>query len=117
MALYKSNLDRTARHVIGTRVFTVLAAMLLVGAFTLGTVLGPDLPLSAALAMLDTGLVSGMQALANQYLPGWVWEHVALPLLTRPAWLLPASLGLIMGGGAVTLASAAGASRSRRRRS
>jgi hypothetical protein len=105
------------RHVIATRTLTVLAAILLVGAFTLGTVLPPDLPLAAALTMLDHTLVSRMQGLAHQYFPGWAWEHLAVPLLVRPVWLLPASLGVVVAGVAATLASSTGPSRSRRRRS
>lgn len=102
---------------IATRILAVLAAGLLVGAFTLATVLPPDLPLAAALAMLDGDLLREAQGYANDYLPSWLWPHVATPLLVRPAWLLPAALGVIAAGAAATLASSAGPSRSRRRRS
>lgn len=102
---------------IATRILAVLAAILLVGAFTLATVLPPDFSLAAALPMLDHDLVQQAQGYANYYLPGWVWTHLATPLLVRPAWLLPAALGVIAAGAAATLASSAGPSRSRRRRS
>jgi len=111
------NIDRTIRHVIAIRILSVLAATLLVGAFTLATVLAPDMPLGTALGMLDPATVSGMQALANQYFPAWAWQHIAVPLLQRPVWLVPAAFGLIMVGAAATLASSIGPSRSRRRRS
>jgi hypothetical protein len=103
--------------VIAMRIFAVLAAALLVGAFTLATVLPPDMPLAAALVMLDHDLVRDAQNLANDNLPAWVWQYMAAPLLVRPAWLLPASLGVIAAGAAATLASSIGPSRSRRRRS
>ncbi|MBV9756571.1 MAG: hypothetical protein JO047_05910 [Alphaproteobacteria bacterium] len=103
------------RAVIATRILAVLAAILLVGAFTLATLLPPDLPLSAGLAMLQDGLPARIQAWTNAQLPGWVWLHLALPLLTRPVWLVPASLGVVAAGAAATLASSATASRSRRR--
>ena len=99
------------------RILTVLAAILLVAAFTLVTVLPPDLPLGAALTMLDHALVDRMQAVAREYLPGWVWVHMAVPLLLRPAWLLPASLGVVAAGAAATLHSSTGPTRTRRRRS
>jgi hypothetical protein len=103
--------------VIATRIFAVLAAMLLVAAFTLATVLPPDLPLSAALPMLDHDLVQQAQGYAKDYLPGWVWPHMAMPLLVRPEAATPAALGVVAAGAAATLASSAGPSRSRRRRS
>ena len=97
------------------RVFAVLAAILLVGAFTLATVLPPDLPLAAALAMLDGHAPTQVQTFVNSHLPDWVWPVLMSPVLARPAWLLPAALGLVAAGAAATSASWAGPSRSRRR--
>jgi hypothetical protein len=113
----KDQHDGSALPVIATRISAVLAAILLVGAFTLATVLPPDLPLAAALPMLDHDFVQQAQGYANDYLPSWFWPHVAMPLLVRPAWLVPAALGVVAAGAAATLASSAGPSRSRRRRS
>jgi hypothetical protein len=78
--------------VIATRVLAVLAAVLLVGALTLASVLPPDLPLAAALAMLDPDLLRQAQGYANDYLPGWAWPYIATPFLGRPVWLLPVAL-------------------------
>lgn len=113
----KGQHDRSALPVIAIRILAILAAMLLVGAFTLATVLPPDMPLAAALPMLDHDFVQQAQGYANDYLPNWVWPHVVIPVLVRPVWLLPASFGVICAGAAASLASAAGPSRSRRRRS
>jgi hypothetical protein len=101
--------------VIAIRILAVLAAILLVGAFTLATLLPPDLPLSAALAMLQDGLPSRIQAWAQAQLPAWTWLHLAVPLLTRPVWLMPAAVGVVAAGASATLASSSTASRSRRR--
>ena len=100
---------------ITTRIFSVLAAILLVAAFTLATVLPPDLALAGAVSMLDGDLLVRVQELAKDQLPPWVWPHLALPLLLRPVWLVPATLGIVFAGCAATLASAGTASRSRRR--
>lgn len=100
---------------IATRILAVLAAILLVGAFTLATLLPPDLPLSSALSMLEPGLPGRIQAWVQAQLPGWVWLHLAVPLLTRPVWLVPAALGVVAAGASATLASSGTASRSRRR--
>ena len=100
---------------IATRILAVLAAILLVGAFTLATLLPPDLPLAAALTMLERGLPEQMQAWTLAQLPDWVWLHLAVPLMTRPVWLMTAALGVVAAGDAATLASSGTASRSRRR--
>jgi hypothetical protein len=60
--------------------------------------------------------LSVVQAFTHEHAMGWLWDHVARPTLLRPAWLLPASLGLICIGCAATLNSR-GAPRSHRRRS
>ncbi len=102
---------------IVTRILAVLAATLLVAAFTIATVFPPDMPLSAGLAMLDSGLVGRLQNLANVHLSPWIWPHLATPLLIRPAWLLPACFGVVIAGAATSVASTGTTSRSRRRRS
>jgi hypothetical protein len=106
-----------ALPVIATRILAVLAATLLVAAFTIATVFPPDMPLAAGVAMLDHSALSRWQDLASVHLPPWVWPNVVVPLLVRPAWLLPACFGVVIAGAATSLASTATASRSRRRRS
>ena len=99
------------------RLFAVFAAVLLVGAFTLATVLPPDTPLAEVLSMLDRAVLGRIAALEHANLPAWMWNEITVPLLLRPVWLLPACLGVICGGFAVTLASNQAAQRSPRRRS
>jgi hypothetical protein len=90
---------------------------LLVAAFALATILPPDLALREGLALLDRGLPARLQVGATTHMPAWVWNVLVLPLLLRPVWLVPAGLGVVCAGAAVTCASAGGAQRSRRRRS
>ncbi len=103
--------------VIATRILAVLAAVLLVVAFTIAAVFPPDMPLAAGLTMLDHAMLDRWQDLASAYLPAWVWPHIVVPLLVRPAWLLPACFGVVIAGAATSFASSGPASRSRRRRS
>jgi hypothetical protein len=35
----------------------------------------------------------------------WLWDNIAVPLMLRPAWLVPAALGLICGGLALSLST------------
>lgn len=79
------------------RVLAVLAAIFLVSAFAMLALLPPTLTLGQGLLILDHRL---MATLTRQ---GWWWEHVALPVLLRPVWLLPAETGLVLGGIALSL--------------
>ena len=99
---------------MAARVFTVLAAICLVGAFALASLVPPDMPLGQALYLADRGLLSSIEAFAHDHLAPWMWTGVAVPVLLRPVWLIPAAIGLICGGAAATLTSGA-AHRSRRR--
>jgi hypothetical protein len=99
---------------MAARVFTVLAAVCLVGAFALASLAPPDLPLGRALYMADRDLLTGIERFVEAHIAPWVWSGMAVPLLLRPVWLIPASIGLICGGAAATLTSGSG-HRSRRR--
>ena len=90
----------------------VLAAVFLVGAFALATIAAPDIPLGAALYMLHPQSLYVVQ----EHLSAWLWSGAAMPLLVRPAWLLPACLGIVCAGLSLTTASRKGAQRSPRRR-
>ena len=98
------------------RVFMLLAAVMLVGAFALA-VLGPqDMTLGQGLLLLDHTLLARARATVVTTLSqGW-WDRVAVPMLVRPAWLPAAAVGLIFAGCALTLGGGP-ASTSRRRRS
>lgn len=106
----------TTRRTAVQRAFSLLAALLLVGAFALA-VLGPqDLTLGQGLLLLDhTLLARARSSIVGTLSQGW-WDRVAVPLLVRPAWLVPAAIGVICGGVALTLGGGS-APRTRRRRS
>jgi hypothetical protein len=98
------------------RILAILAAALFVATFALATLGQSDLSLGRGLILLDHTLLDRLHPGADH--PGWVWlwEHVAMPFLVRPVWLLPAALGLLCAGGSATAASY-GTPRSHRRRS
>ncbi len=104
-------------HMIAMRSFAILAAILLVGSFALATILPPELALRDGLAMIDANLPGRLQIGATAHFPAWIWNVVLMPVLLRPVWLVPAGLGVICAGAALTCASAGSTQRSRRRRS
>ena len=97
------------------RVFISLAAAFLVLAFGVA-VLGPGLSLGELLLATDDSLLASLQDFAGAWLPSGAWLHVAIPLLIRPAWLVPVGCGLVCGGMALNLGSK-GKPATRRRRS
>jgi hypothetical protein len=98
--------------VIAQRILAVLSALMLIGAFALATLGPPGVPLGHVLFTLDTPVMDWLQ----QHCADWIWHNLVVPLLLRPAWLLPAALGLILAGAAVTLASRPQTHRSRHQR-
>jgi hypothetical protein len=102
---------------IASRILAIVAALLLVGAFAMATLLPPSLPLGQLLASVDHSALVAVQDFTRARMSEWMWQEVAVPVLLRPCWLIPVSLGLIAGGLALTLSSRHGAQRSHRRRS
>ncbi|MGH7078023.1 MAG: hypothetical protein ACREFU_07975 [Acetobacteraceae bacterium] len=90
------------------RSLAIIAAILLVAAFALAAMEPPDVSLGSLLSNLEPGLLNALQAGVQQNLPPWFWNSLVVPVLVRPAWLLPAAGGLIFGGGAASLAFGVG---------
>lgn len=84
---------------IAHRILSILAAILLVGAFALASAETFDLALGDMLSAVDPMLPTRLRAA----LPVWMADGLLLPLLLRPAWVLPAALGLVSAGVALTL--------------
>jgi hypothetical protein len=101
--------------VIAQRVLAVLAAVFLVSSAALATLGPPDLPLDQMLQLSGGGIMRGLEEWTRQHLASWVWNDIEVPLLARPAWLIPAALGIVFAGLAVTVTPRRGAPRHRRR--
>ena len=99
------------------RILAVIGVALLIGALAIATLAPADISLGQALFTLDRALLNAAQAGIQRRLAPWIWDDMIVPLLVRPAWLVPAALGLIFGGIAATLASRRAVPNSRRRRS
>ena len=91
--------------------------MLLVAAFAIATIEPPDMPLGSLLYSINAAFLNALQAGIQRHVAPWLWDHVAVPILIRPAWLLPAAGGNHCSGWATSLAIAANPRSSRRWRS
>jgi hypothetical protein len=98
------------------RILAVLAATLLVGTVALAMLAPPDMPLGQALLAIDHQMLATLQPGTERVFAHWVWTELALPVLIRPAWLVPAALGLICAGLSLTLPTGSRAERPRQRR-
>lgn len=99
------------------RAMAVLAAANMVAAFALATLLPPMLTLGQFIGMLSSGAPQAVRDFFVERLSPWAWLNVAMPVLLRPCWLLPACAGILFAGGAMTLSSLKSVPRSHRRRS
>jgi hypothetical protein len=100
-----------------SRVLAVLAAFWLVLAFALATVIPPFTSCSELLADMDHESLVALSDWGESSLPNWLWDHGIVPVMLRPAWLVPTGLGLVLMGLAITIGSGKGVARSHRRRS
>jgi len=92
--------------VVVSRIFTILAAALLVAAFAL-LVLPPDgMSLVQALAGMTQDapeqFLEQLQHAVTASLGNFAWVKLLVPLLVRPVWLVPLALGLFSAGIAVS---------------
>lgn len=106
----------TARREIAVRVVAVIAAACLVAAFTVALLFPAAMSLGELVTTIDDRGLAAIQAFARTRLPDWTWSRLTLPLLTRPAWLLPMALGVVAVGVVVSLRSHQNAPRPRGRR-
>ncbi|HET6194112.1 MAG TPA: hypothetical protein VFE12_00090 [Acetobacteraceae bacterium] len=97
------------------RVLALLAAMLLVGAVALAMLGPPAVPLGQVLFMVDHDLMEAVHGFIGTHLAAWLWDYLVLPLMLRPAWLVPAALGLLCGGASLSLSTRKSTHRSHRR--
>ncbi|MGC8469462.1 MAG: hypothetical protein ACP5NI_06105 [Acetobacteraceae bacterium] len=97
------------------RVLIILAAVFLVGAFAIAVLAPPGAPLGLLLYRFDRGLLNLAQAGVQRHLAPWIWDRLIVPVLVRPAWLVPACLGVVFAGGALTLAGSRSSRAPRRR--
>ncbi|MGD0106875.1 MAG: hypothetical protein ABSC06_22975 [Rhodopila sp.] len=100
---------------IAQRVLAVISAVLLVAAVAVAT-FGPEsISLGQALDLLDHDVLDKLPGWSTRMFGTWVWSSVIQPMLIRPAWLVPASAGIICVGLSLSLSNRKTTHRSHRR--
>ena len=100
---------------IAQRVLAVLAAVFLIASVAIGTFGSQSISLGEALYLLDHDVLDRLPLWSTRNLGDWVWLALLQPLLARPAWLVPASIGLICVGLSLSLSNRKTGHRSHRR--
>ena len=103
-----------SRGQLTERILAVLAAVFLVLAFALANLFPATMPLNRLVSELNHPLLLWLQDAVRDHLSDGVWQALFLPVLLRPAWLLPLAIGILFGGASLTVASRRRASRSPR---
>jgi hypothetical protein len=101
--------------VIAQRVLAVFAAVLLVAAVAIATFGAGSMSLGQAIYLLDHDVLDKLPLWSSRLLGKWMWVAVMQPLLDRPAWLVPASAGLVCVGLSLSLSNRKTTHRSHRR--
>jgi hypothetical protein len=97
------------------RVLAVISAVLLVAAVAIATFGPQSVTLGEALYLLDHELVDRLLTASRRLWGGWARDALIQPLLLRPAWLIPASGGIIFAGLALSFSGRKSTRRSHRR--
>lgn len=97
------------------RILAVLSAILLVGAVALATLGPPGLPVGQVVLLIDHDLPETIRSGIQNHVADWPWTDIVAPFLMRPAWLVPAALGLICVGATVSTGGGKPARRPHRR--
>ena len=97
------------------RILVVFAAVMIVCAVALGTLDTRPRALGQMLHRYDPDMLGRLQGVAERCCGLWVWTDLAMPLMRRPAWLIPVALALIAVGLAFSLSSRKSTHQSRRR--
>jgi hypothetical protein len=97
------------------RALAIFLAVMIVLSVALATLGRHPVSLGPLLAKLDPALPGLLKATIMDWFGTWTWSNIALPVLVRPAWLLPASLGILALGGLLSWPGSNTTHRSRRR--
>ena len=100
---------------IAQRALAIAAAALFVATVAVATFGSEAMSLGQVLYLLDAGAVDKLLSWTNRVLGNWVWASIFQPLLVRPAWLIPASAGIICTGLSLSLYNRKSTHRSHRR--
>jgi hypothetical protein len=85
-----------------TGIFLITALVFFLTSAAMAVVLPADEALESTLKALDPTAVEALHRGGQAILPSGLWRYLVVPVLMRPAWLLPACIGIVAIGLAMT---------------
>jgi hypothetical protein len=89
---------------VAAKIMAGIGAVSLVASFALATLLRPFLSLGQLIMSIDQSMLQALDQAERTGASLWLWGNIAVPLLLRPSWMLPAMLGIVCVGAAAQLA-------------
>lgn len=91
-------------RVFAAKLFAAAGAMCLVASFAVASLMRPFATLAELMVLLDHRMFIAWDKAEHSPMATWLWVHLAMPLLVRPAWLVPTGMGLVCVGVATSFA-------------
>lgn len=89
---------------MAAKILAAFGAVFLVTSFGMATLLRPFMSLGQMIMSIDQPFLMALDQAPRTGTNLWLWGHIAVPLLLRPAWMLPTMLGIVFIGLAAQLA-------------
>ena len=86
------------------KILAAFGAVSLVASFAMATLLRPFMSLGQVIMSIDQPLLTALDQAPRVGVSLWLWSHVAVPVLLRPAWMPSTMLGIVLIGLAAQLA-------------
>lgn len=96
--------SRISGRQFAAKLFAAVGAACLVASFAVASLMRPFATLAELLLMMDHRMFVAWNRAEHSPMATWLWMHLAMPLLVRPAWLLPTGVGLVCVGAATSFA-------------
>ncbi len=95
---------KRVRRALAAKLFAAAGALFLVASLAVASLMKPWATLAELALTLDHNFVLVWDRAEHSQATTWMWLHVVMPLMLRPAWLLPTAAGLVCVGAATTFA-------------
>ena len=95
---------RPANRAAAARLVAAAGALFLMGALAMAALLAPEQSLAQLIMSINAPFLTALDHANRSGSALWVWSHLAVPVLIRPAWMLPTMLGIVLVGIAAQLA-------------
>jgi hypothetical protein len=75
-----------------------------VASFAVASLMRPFATLAELMMLLDHRMFTVWDKAEHSATATWLWMHFVMPLMVRPAWLVPTGMGLVCVGAATSFA-------------